>query len=281
MAVPRRRRATLPASCVITGGQARAAVRDFAEGIAHWRVWLALAFNDIQARYRRSKLGQFWLTISMGVTIAALAVVYSALFRMEIALYIPLIATGFIAWSLISGLITEGAGVFIEAESYLRNAPLAKSNFVFRVIVRNLAIFAHNLVLVPVVMLLFGVTPTLATLLFLPALALTLLNGVWVAVVLGTICARYRDLPPIVASVVQIAFFVSPVMWTRSLLAPEKQFIVTLNPFAAFLELLREPLLGNAPSLTAWLVALVITVAGLVLGFVFFARFRARIAYYM
>ena len=273
-------RSLVPAP-VITPAQSRAAVRDLADALHHWRVWLALAFNDIKARYRRSKLGQFWLTISMAVTIGALAVVYSALFRLEIATYIPLIATGFIAWSLIATLITDGAGVFIEAESYLRNAPLAKSTFVFRVIIRNLVVFAHNLVLVPLVMLLFGIVPTPATLLFVPALLLTLANGVWLAAVLGTICARYRDLPPIVASVVQIAFFVSPVMWTRDLLSAEKQFIVTLNPFAAFLEVLREPLLGRVPSLSAWLVVLAITLVGMLGGFVFFARFRARIAYYM
>jgi ABC-type polysaccharide/polyol phosphate export permease len=266
---------------IVAREQAAAAIRDVAEGLRQWRVWLALAVTDIQSRYRRSTIGQFWITISMAVTIVALSIVYSAIFRIELSLYIPLIAVSFIAWALIASLINDGATTFIEAEGYLKNAPFSKSNFVLRMLVRNLAVFAHNLILVPVVMLIFGLWPTWQTLIFIPALLLVLLNGVWLAVVLGTLCARYRDLPPIIASIVQVAFFVSPVMWTKAQLGPEKQYIVSFNHFAAFLELLREPLLGRAPDAYWWFFALAVTAAGLSFGFLFFARFRSRIAYYM
>lgn len=258
-----------------------AALTDFIDGASRWRIWSVLAWFDIRARYRRSRLGQFWITMSMAVTIAALALVYSAIFKIELAIYLPIVAVSFIAWGLIASLLNEGATVFIESEGYLRSAPLPKSMFIFRMLIRNTMVFAHNLVLVPIVMALFGITPTWATLLFIPAFLLTLANGVWIAMILGPLCTRFRDLPPIVASVVQIAFFASPVMWFRSQLGDHNQVWVMWNPFAVFLELLREPLLGRVPGAHWWLLALAITAVGFAVGIAFFARFRARITYYL
>lgn len=257
------------------------AFADLAAGAERWRIWLVLAMFDIKARYRRSKLGQFWITLSMAVTICALAVVYSAIFKIELAVYLPLVGVSFIVWGLIASLVNEGATVFIESDRYLRSSPLPKSMFVYRMLARNAMIFGHNLILVPILIIVFDIKLSIATLLFLPAFLLTMLNGIWVAIVLGTFCARFRDMPQIVASVVQIAFFVSPVMWGRQQLSAEHHYIADWNPFAAFLELLREPLLGRAPAMHWWMFALAVTVFGFAIAIPFFARYRGRIAYYM
>jgi ABC-type polysaccharide/polyol phosphate export permease len=257
------------------------AVDDLLDGARRWRIWSVLAMFDIRARYRRSKLGQFWITISMAVMICALGIVYSAIFRVPLDSYLPLVAVSFIVWGLIASLINDGSTVFIDSETYLRSSPLPKSMFIFRMLARVALMFAHNLILVPIVLLIFLITPTWASLLFVPAFLLTILNGLWVSLVLGTLCARFRDLPPIVASVVQIAFFVSPVMWGRPQLGPENHVLVDWNPIAVFLELMREPLLGRAPDLRWWAAGIGITVLGFMIALPFFARFRSRIAYYI
>src|ERR1700743_2447498 len=119
-----------------------------------------LALNDIKLRYRRSRIGQFWLTISMAITILALGFVYSAIFQIALKTYLPLIAYSLIVWGLIAGICNEGAGAFIEAEGYIRSAPLPKSIYIYRVLLRNLITLLHNLIIVPVVMLIFGLTPS-------------------------------------------------------------------------------------------------------------------------
>lgn len=254
---------------------------DLINGWGDWRIWSALAFFDIKARYRRSRLGQFWITLSMGVTIVALAIVYSAIFKIELSIYLPLVSVSFIVWGLIASLINEGATVFIESEGYIRSSPLPKSVFIYRMLCRNIIVFSHNLVLIPVVMICFGIGPKWEMALFIPAVLLILMNGLWVAMILGTLCARFRDLPQIVASGVQIAFFVSPVMWGRSQLNSDQRYYVDFNPFAIFLDLLRKPLLGEVASTTIWVSAIGITVAGFMLAIIFFSRFRARISYYL
>lgn len=263
------------------GVRLSAAIADFSGAVARWRVAAMLAETDIRNRYRRSKFGQWWLTLSMAITIATLAFVYATLFNIDLTLYLPHVAVSLIAWGLLAAFILEGAQAFVEAENYLKNVRLPLSVFVLRVLFRNLIVFAHNLVLVPVVMLAFRI-PLTWDLLWLPlSLVLVVLNGIWIAVLLGTLCARYRDLPQILASVIQVAFFLSPVIWKPAQLSDSIPWLAIWNPFAAFLALLRDPILGGGPPLQAWLYACAITIAGFLVAVPFFARFRSRIVYYL
>lgn len=257
------------------------ALKDVGGGLLRLRIAAMLAATDIKNRYRRSKFGQWWLTLSMGITIGTLAFVYATLFNIDLAVYLPHVAVSLIAWGVLSSFVLEGAQVFMESENYLKNVRLPLSVFVFRVLIRNLIVYAHNMVLVPVVMLAFLIAPTW-NILWLPVgVLLLVLNSVWVIVFLGTLSARFRDLPQILASGMQVLFFLSPVIWKPSQLSDSIPWLAAWNPFAIFLELLRDPILGTAPSQHALIYAGAITVAGYVLALPFFARFRSRIVYYL
>ncbi|MBW4048622.1 MAG: ABC transporter permease, partial [Proteobacteria bacterium] len=58
----------------------RTASLDLLASLKSWRLWSLLGWLEIRQRYARSKLGPFWLTISMGVLVASLGVVYGTLF---------------------------------------------------------------------------------------------------------------------------------------------------------------------------------------------------------
>ena len=105
-----------------------------------WRIWWILAFNDVRQRYRRSTLGQFWLTISMAVTIAGIGIVFGFIFDQRLDNYIPFLGVGLIIWALISGLTNELSTCFIDADAYIRAYPGPRSLVVYRKIARNLII---------------------------------------------------------------------------------------------------------------------------------------------
>lgn len=112
-------------------------------------------------------------------------------------------------------------------------------------------------------------------------LAIVIVNGFWMGLLIGSLCARFRDLPQIVASFMQIAFFVTPVMWKANQLPPRLWWVVELNPFAAFLSLIRDPLLGVVPGRSAYVIGVAVTAIGFVVTIPFFARFRGRIIYWL
>ena len=112
--------------------QTELALRDIVRGARAHHLWGLLGWQDIRRRYRRSVLGPFWLTISMGLLVAMLGTLYGALLKIEFAVYVPFLALGFLVWTLISGLISDGCTAFISAQSIIKQTNLPLSVHVYR-----------------------------------------------------------------------------------------------------------------------------------------------------
>lgn len=264
-----------------TDSQVRLAAKDLVEGIRRADIWLMLGWQDIRQRYRRSALGPFWLTLSTGITTVALGMIFSAIFKIPLDRYFPYLAIGLVVWTLISTVMIEGCVCFIQAEGTIKQIRLPFTLYACRLVWRNVAIFLHNFVIVAGVMLWFGVAGSVwAIPLVLPGLFLVLLNALWMALTLGIICARFRDVPLIVSSVVQLAFFVTPIIWEISLM-PGRNRIIHFNPFHHLVELVRAPLLGKVPALESWMLGTGLAVAGWLFAFALLVGFRRRIAYWL
>lgn len=253
---------------------------DIAGGLARWRLAWALARSDIMHRYRGSVLGPFWLTISTGVMLAALGVLYSKLFKMELADYLPWLSVSLIVWALLQQVVNDATTSLTAAEGVIRQMPLPFSVHALRVVFRNAVVAAHNLPLIAVVFAIFGIMPGWTALLAIPGLVLMGVAGFAAAIFLGMVCARFRDIPPIVGSVMQIAFFVSPVIWKPQMVGHWEPFL-PINPFFAMMETVRAPLMGETGGIVVWLMAALWTGALAALAAAFFVRFRGRIAFWV
>jgi ABC-type polysaccharide/polyol phosphate export permease len=239
-----------------------------------------MGWLDIRRRYRRSLLGPFWLTLSMSILIASLGLVYGSLFKLDLSTYLPFLAVGMAVWSFLATILIEGCQSFVDLESLIKQIRLPLSVHVLRTVWRDILIFAHNMVIYVGVALWFGIWPGVTILLAVPGLLLIFVNAVWIVLLLGMVCARFRDVPQIVASLSQLLFFVTPVMW-RPELIHDRQFIVTLNPFHHLIELVRSPLLGIVPGWQSWASSLLFAALGWSFTFYCFTRFRKRIAYWL
>lgn len=242
---------------------------------------LYLARADIRQRYRRSTLGPFWITISTGVMIACIGIIFGSLFKSPMSEFLPFLAAGLIIWGLISTTITEATTVFVAAEPIIKQLPISLTTHVYRMIFRNLYIFFHNIIIFPVVLLVVQRPINLTALLIVPGLLLLTLNLVWLSVILGIVCSRFRDLTQIVASILQIFFYLTPIIWMPSLL-PARTSVMVLdpNPFYHLMAIIREPLMGQPPTLLNWVVSLTMAIFGFLFAIKFFDRFRSRVAYW-
>ena len=263
--------------------QASLALADLIEGVRRARVVNALALQDVKNRYRRSSLGVFWIVISMAVTIAIIGFVFGALFAgVEIDKFIPYIAISLILWSYISGVIGEGCTAFISNEEYILADRMPLSLFVYRTMWHGTIIFAHNLVIFVAAALYFRIAFSFgAFVLVLPGLALLMANCFWLAVVLALVCCRFRDIPQIVANVLQIVFYLTPIIWTVDLLPRTHGWLVQANPLFHLIEVVRSPLLGERPAPASWAVAVATLLLGSTLAFILFSRYRRRVPYWL
>lgn len=256
------------------------ALEDLGQGLGRWRLPLALARLDIRNRYRGSVLGPFWLTLSTAVMLISLGFLYSQIFRLEIREYLPFLAVSLILWNIISTMVNEGSSSLTEQEGVIRQMPQPYSVHALRCVMRNAIVAGHNLPLILLVFLACGWWPGMVAFWALPGLLLFMVNALAAAVLFGMLSARFRDIGPIVGSVMQIAFFVSPIIWKPSLLEDRAKWLV-FNPFYVVMETVRGPLVDGGVSPLIWVAALFYS-AILCCGAAFlFVRFRARIAFWV
>ncbi len=253
---------------------------DWWEGTARVHSWWTLAWYDVVLRYRRSMLGPWWLTISMGLMILGMGPLYGSLFKVDLEKFFPHLALGIIFWTFMSGVVIESCNVFISAANYLKQGQFPISIFVWRTLARNVIQLAHHLVLYVPVALWAGIRPGTTLLLFIPALLIAIVNAHAIGLLLGLICARFRDVIQIVTSVMQMLMFLTPVFWLPESLPNRAQFVL-LNPFAQMLELLRGPLMGRVPDLAVWWGIVGWTAINLMLAGVVYARARRRVVYWL
>ena len=258
----------------------RLAMQDIVDGVARWPLWIKLGWNDILQRYRRSLLGPFWLTASMAIMVIALGVVYAEIFKVALRDFMPFLCVGLLVWGYISAMLSEAGELFTGSESYIKQIRLPYSLYVFRFIWSKAIIFAHNFVIYFGIIIYFQLWPGVAVLYAIPGFLILTLNGILTSSYLGIISARFRDIPQIVTSVVQIVFFITPIMWKPELLGT-RSYLMTWNPFFHLIEIVRAPLLGQAPALENYVAAGLITAANILVAAAFFSRFRARIAYWL
>jgi ABC-2 type transport system permease protein/lipopolysaccharide transport system permease protein len=256
------------------------ALRDLGDGARHWQLWGYMGLHEIRQRYRRSVIGPLWITLSMGIMVSALGVLYGTILKVEIATYLPFLTAGFVIWGLLSSMIIDGTRVFTAVESFIRQMPAPLSLHVYRLVWSNLIIFAHNMLVFVAVAVWFGMKPGWTLVMAVPGMLLVLANGVWLILLLGLLSARFRDIPLITGSVVQVLFFITPVIWQPTML-PGRPLLLVGNPLYQLLEIVRGPLLGYVPPWESWFVVALFTVVGWVITLLFFTAYRWRLAYWV
>ncbi len=258
------------------------AIKDIDRTISKRSLIFMLGWQDIKQRYRRSKLGPFWLTISMGVMIGTIGIVFGQVFKSSMTEYLPFLACGVIFWAFFSSTIIEGSSSYIESAGMIRQLDLPLALYPAKVLWRNIIILFHNLAILPFVYLVVGKGVTWTVIFIVPGLILFILNLYWIAIFLAIICTRFRDMPQIVNSVLQVLFYVTPVIWMpNALSARSASLLMTPNPVYHLLEIVRAPLLGYAPELLSWLVCFTMVVFGFSITLLFFGNYKKRIAYWL
>ncbi|MGQ9367375.1 ABC transporter permease [Azospirillum sp. ST 5-10] len=258
----------------------RLAWDDLVDGIGCWRLWGAMAWQDVRNRYRRSLLGPLWLTLSTAILAGSLALVYGSLFNISVRDYLGYLCISLAVWSLVSSSLTDGCTAFLGAEHTIKQVKIPYFAYILRSMWRNIIVFFHNIVVFIAVMALFGNWPGSVALLFVPGMALLLVNIAWMSLLLAAACTRFRDIPPIMTNLLQLFFLVTPIMWKPETLG-QKRHLITANPLYHVLETCRAPLLGAAPSALNWSVTVGAAVLGSAVTFAVYVRLRGKIAYWL
>lgn len=235
-------------------------LKEFNPVIKEWRKIHLLGLADLRGRFARSRLGQIWVSLSMLFNICIVGVVWSVIWRMPIAKYLPYVGMGHIIFSFASQTINESSSIYITNARLYINQPLSLSVSVLAHVYKNVIVMLYNM---PVFIGLFfysSYTSLNISGYFFLGLFLTFCFVISSSYMLSIICVRFRDLIQIVAVIMQASFLVTPVMWEVSIVPSELQKYIYLNPFACIVEILRGAFFNIIPpwyaycSLSLWVV---------------------------
>ena len=256
---------------------------DISNSLKQFHLAALLGWQDVRQRYRRSVLGPFWLTVSMGVMIGTIGVVFGQIFNSPMQDFLPFLSIGLVLWNFISNTLTEGCVGFISSEAIIKQLPIPLFIHILRLIWRNIIIMTHNIVIFPIVLIIYHKEISWIPLISIPGFFLLLLNLIWMVLFLSVLCARYRDLPQIVTSLLLVMFYLTPIMWMPSLLPQQNTNVklLILNPFFHLMEIVKAPLLGNLPSILNWKVSIMLGVFGWLVTMFMYGHYKRRIAYWL
>jgi ABC-type polysaccharide/polyol phosphate export permease len=255
---------------------------DIVGGLFKCELWGRIGWLDVKRRYRRTTLGPFWNSATLTIYTVAVGIVGAGLFNQDIYEYLPYLISGMIVWTLISTIVLESCSMFVTGHALFRNVRFEYSTLAYALVWRNFILFVHNLIVYLVITLLLhpqliGIT----TLVGIPGLLIVLINGIWIALLVGIFCLRFRDLQPLIQTAIQIFMFITPIFWSADNLTGVRQFVfVQLNPVYRLIDIVRAPLLGTKPTVASYAAVLAITAVGWCLAFLVFRFFRKRISYW-
>lgn len=256
--------------------------QDVAQTIKKKNVVQTLGWNDIATRYRRSRIGPFWLTINLGVMIACVGLVFGKLFGSPVDDFLPFFCVGMILWTFIASCLIEGCNAYQEGSGIILQIKMPLWIHVSKIMYRNIIIIFHNILIIPICLIIYGRSLTSFSLIAIPGFILLVVNILWMMTILAVVCARFRDVNQILTNIIQVLYFVTPIMWGnnfKSLSIPSALY--EWNPFFHLLNLVRAPILNQLPSMESWIVASIMAIVGVVFSLVFYGKFIKRVPYWL
>ena len=249
------------------------------------RRWLYFTWFNFAVRYRKTFLGPLWIIVGPALFISTLGLLFSRVNNAEHALFIPHMAIGLVTWTLISGFVNNSTKAFQRNRAQIMQGNMSLMDITMVEVLSTLLQFAHQLIILVVVFVLFGITLNLYSLMSLIGLMLLIINGVWLTIFFGIVGARYRDLSEIIAAIMRIAFLATPIIWMPGGSGATDvggrgkvvSAFLNFNPFYHFLDLIRAPLLNQMISPISVVVVLTFTMLGAVLAYAFYKRFAKLI----
>jgi lipopolysaccharide transport system permease protein len=251
----------------------------------HRQLIAALTARDLKARYRGSLLGYFWSLANPLLLLAVYTLVFTKFFPQQVVSPYPLfLFSGILPWTFFSAATLESTSSISANAGLIKKVMFPAEALPLVVVLSHLVHFALAVPILLAATLAFaalGKFTISATILLAPVLML--LQTLFVAGIAMTVSSAsvlFRDLRDIVANLMQLGFFVTPIIYlidnipSRGLRA-----VLRMNPMTPFVVSYQDILFfGRLPNLSDAVLMVAYAVGSLALGFFVFDRLRDTLA---
>ena len=269
-------------SVILIDPSRKTSVRDMLSEVWSYRELLYfLVWKELKIRYKQTAVGAAWAVLQPLIAMLIFWLSFGLVLKVDTGgIPYPIFAySGLVIWTYFSVALNQASVSLIANQSLLTKVYFPRALLPLAASLTGLVDYLIASVMMIVLMLIFGIAPTLwLPLVFIPlALAFMLASGLgfW----LSSVSAKYRDVRIIVPFFVQLLLFVTPIIYPPSYLTGTLSFINTLNPLAAIINSQRGFVLGTG--VADWLplaYATVVSVLFFIGGMIYFSRYERKIA---
>lgn len=220
--------------------------------------------SDVEASIRRTALGPLWSTLGLALLISCLALFLGAVLKQllpEQEIYVPFLVAGMIGWTFLANCIHQSCSQIWGFLNHLRHNRMSLAAPVLRAIIYNAVSLALNIAIALIAARLYFGTSDVNVAALTAGLVLLIVNASWMSFLAALACARFRDMPQLIAWGLHLAFFLTPILWVEHNLG-RFDYLLYFNPFAWLISVIRQPLLGQPVDLHVWLTVGLLAVLG-------------------
>lgn len=257
-------------------------IRNLSELYQYRALLLALSVRELKARYRASVLGFLWTFLNPTLNMLVYAVVFSVLMKNSVKNFPYFLFSGLLPWIYFSTSILAGTSSVSDRRDLLTKVRFPAQVLPATVVLTNLINFLLSLPLLLLLGLLFQVWPTWHIVFVIPVLLVQTFFTLALTYFFAAFNVAFRDLQHIVANIVQMLFFLSPVLWDiKSIPAmgsftqsETQQLVLNFNPLAGIMVAWRDIFVEQqAPQ---WQPLLTVAVLSVVVMWVSASVFESR-----
>ena len=210
-----------------------------------------LAYSDLKVKYRSTVLGPMWMVLTLAGGSLGLSLLWSELWDLPKHEIVPSVTIGFLTWMFLSGAILESTECYLRQQEIVKNLFLPLLFVPCSVFLRHMISFAHSFLIIIPLLIIYPPRDLLCLILFIPGLMISSLTIFFVSIIIAIVSLRFRDIAPLISSIMPMMFFFSPVLFRANQLESLK-IILFINPFTYIITLIKDPLLGNNPPTSIW-----------------------------
>lgn len=237
--------------------------------------------TNLKLRYRRSYLGFIWTVLAPLLNYLIIGIVFTLLMTNRMDNFFVYYFTGAVFFTVISNTLNRAPGFLIGNERFIKKIYLPKLIFILNGTlyeVANFILSVFSLLILGIMSGYLSLNPTMPITIIPVFLIIILLIGISSLISVGSV--YFRDLTHIVPAMVQSLFFITPVIYEKSMIPERYHFLITLNPIYYYLELFRQPIVyGTLPPLNYYLICFVFSLTVFFIGITVVKKFDNRIVF--
>ena len=245
--------------------------------------WVHLAFSDLRARFRRSYLGLFWLTLQPLLLTSIMSIVFIIVLKQSFRDYSVYLFSGLIIWDFVTGCFQIGSGSFLAAEGYIRQVRLPMIIYPLKAVLYCSIIFSFALIgFVIYSAIIRHDIFTWHWIYLLPFYASMVIFGAPLSIISAITNIKFRDFQQSINIFLQMLTYVSPIMFTKPYFDhPGLKQWTAINPIAVLLDLFRDPMIyAQSPTLLSYAVIILWSAALWALAIWMLVRNERKIVFY-